>query len=316
MKRTTTTMVALVEDYLSVRRKMGFALGIAGDRLLAFGRFADQAGHSGPVTFELAVRWAQASPCHLRLTSAWRLQTLRPFLKYRSQFDPGTAIVPRSFFGSTHRRPVPHIYTEQEIAALLRATDHLVPTDGLRPATYRTLFGLLASTGLRISEALHLRPQDVDFAHGFLTVSETKFRKSRLVPLHPTTVAALKHYADFQQHRLGRQRTEVFFVSDRGKRLPYTTVCNTFVKLRQRLAWIGRGGYALPRIHDIRHTFITRCLLDSYHRNQLPDHVIDTLSTYVGHAKVTDTYWYVSATPEIMAVAAKRFAGFIDGGTQ
>jgi integrase len=241
---------------------------------------------------------------------------LRPFLKYRSQFDPGTAIVPRSFFGSTHRRPVPHIYTEQEIAALLRATDHLVPTDGLRPATYRTLFGLLASTGLRISEALHLRPQDVDFAHGFLTVSETKFRKSRLVPLHPTTVAALKHYADFQQHRLGRQRTEVFFVSDRGKRLPYTTVCNTFVKLRQRLAWIGRGGYALPRIHDIRHTFITRCLLDSYHRNQLPDHVIDTLSTYVGHAKVTDTYWYVSATPEIMAVAAKRFAGFIDGGTQ
>ncbi len=315
MKRTTT-MVSLVEDYLTVRRKMGFALGIAGDRLLAFGRFADQAGHSGPVTFDLAVRWAQASPCPSRLTSAWRLQTLRPFLKYRSQFDPGTAIVPRGFFGSTHRRPVPHIYTEQEIADLLRAADDLAPTNGLRPATYRTLFGLLASTGLRISEALHLRPQDVNLARGFLTVSETKFRKSRLVPLHPTTVAALKLYADFQQHKLGGHGTEVFFVSDRGKRLPYPTVCNTFVKLRQRLAWIGRGGYALPRIHDIRHTFITRCLLDSYHRDQLPDHVIDTLSTYVGHAKVTDTYWYVSATPEIMAVAAKRFAAFIDGGAQ
>ena len=241
---------------------------------------------------------------------------MRPFLKYRSQFDLGTAIVPRGFFGSTHRQPVPHIYTEQEIADLLRAADDLAPTNGLRPVTYRTLFGLLASTGLRISEALHLRPHDVNLARGFLTVSETKFRKSRLVPLHPTTVAALKLYADFQQHKLGRQRTEVFFVSDRGKRLPYPTVCNTFVKLRQRLAWIGRGGYALPRIHDIRHTFITRCLLDSYHRDQLPDHVIDTLSTYVGHAKVTDTYWYVSATPEIMAVAAKRFAAFIDGGAQ
>ena len=316
MKRTKTTMVSLVEDYLAVRREMGFALDIAGYRLLAFGRFADQAGHSGPVTFELAVGWAQALPCRSRLTSAWRLQTLRPFLKYRSQFDPGTAIVPRGFFGSTHRRLVPHIYTEQEIVALLQATDHLVPTKGLRPATYRTLFGLLASTGLRISEALHLRPQEVDFAHGILTVSQTKFRKSRLVPLHPTTVAALKQYADFQKRKFGEHGTETFFVSDRCKPLPYTTVCNTFVYLRRNLAWIGRGGYALPRIHDIRHTFITRSLLDSYHRNQSPDHVVDTLSTYVGHAKVTDTYWYVSATPEIMAVAASRFEGFIDGGRQ
>ena len=316
MKRTKTTMVSLVEDYLAVRREMGFALDIAGYRLLAFGRFADQAGHSGPVTFELAVGWAQALPCRSRLTSAWRLQTLRPFLKYRSQFDPGTAIVPRGFFGSTHRRLVPHIYTEQEIVALLQATDHLVPTKGLRPATYRTLFGLLASTGLRISEALHLRPQEVDFAHGLLTVSQTKFRKSRLVPLHPTTVAALKQYADVQKRKFGEQGTESFFVSDRCKPLPYTTVCNTFAYLRRNLAWIGRGGYALPRIHDIRHTFITRSLLDSYHRNQSPDHVVDTLSTYVGHAKVTDTYWYVSATPEIMAVAASRFEGFIDGGRQ
>jgi integrase len=316
MKRTKTTMVSLVEDYLAVRREMGFALDIAGYRLLAFGRFADQAGHSGSVTFELAMRWAQALPCRSRLTSAWRLQTLRPFLKYRSQFDPGTAIVPRGFFGSTHRRLVPHIYTEQEIVALLQATDHLVPTKGLRPATYRTLFGLLASTGLRISEALHLRPQEVDFAHGILTVSQTKFRKSRLVPLHPTTVAALKQYADFQKRQFGEHGTETFFVSDRCKPLPYTTVCNTFVYLRRNLAWIGRGGYALPRIHDIRHTFITRSLLDSYHRNQSPDHVVDTLSTYVGHAKVTDTYWYVSATPEIMAVAASRFEGFIDGGRQ
>jgi integrase len=309
-------MVSLVEDYLAVRRQMGFALDIAGDRLLGFGRFADQAGHSGSVTFELAVRWAQALPCRSRLTSAWRLQTLRPFLKYRSQFDPGTAIVPRGFFGSTHRRLVPHIYTEQEIVALLQATDRLVPTKGLRPATYRTLFGLLASTGLRISEALHLRPQEVDFAHGLLTVSQTKFRKSRLVPLHPTTVAALKQYADVQKRKFGGQETETFFVSDRCKPLPYTTVCNTFVYLRRSLAWIGRGGYALPRIQDIRHTFITRSLLDSYHRNQSPDHVVDTLSTYVGHAKVTDTYWYVSATPEIMAVAASRFEGFIDGGRQ
>jgi len=316
MKRTKTTMVSLVEDYLRVRRETGFALEIAGYRLLAFGRFADQAGHSGPVTFELAVRWAQALPCRSRLTSAWKLQILRPFLKYRSQFDPGTAIAPRGFFGSTHRRLVPHIYTKQEIVALLQAADHLVPTKGIRPATYRTLFGLLASTGLRISEALHLRPQELDFAYGILTVSQTKFRKSRLVPLHPTTVAALKRYVDFKKGKFGGHGTETFFVSDRCKPLPYPTVCNTFAYLRRNLAWIGRGGYALPRIHDIRHTFITRSLLDSYRRNKSPDHIVDTLSTYVGHAKVTDTYWYVSATPEIMAVAAKRFAKLVEGGAR
>jgi integrase len=310
----TTTMVSLVEDYLASRRQLGFALKIPGEQLLAFARFTDKAGHRGPITYELAVRWAQASKRHTRLTYAHRIQTLRPFLKYRSQFDPGTAILPQSPFGSTHRRLVPHIYTDDEITALLQATNNLLPADGLRPMTYRTLFGLLTATGLRISEVLHLQPQDVDFVHGLLTVRQTKFRKSRLVPLHPTTVAALKHYAEVQQHKLGRQKTEAFFVSDRGKPLPYSTVCSTFVKLRLRLDWIGRGGYALPRIHDIRHTFISRSLLDSYHRNQLPDQVVDTLSTYVGHAKVTDTYWYVSATPELMAVAAQRFAGFIEGG--
>ena len=181
MKRTST-MVSLVEDYLTVRRQLGFALEIAGEQLLAFARFADKAGHRGPVTFDLAVRWAQASPCPALLTSARRFEVLRPFLTYRSQFDARTVIVPRNFFGPPHRRLVPHIYTEQEIAALLQATDDLLPTDGLRPMTYRTLFGLLAATGLRISEALHLQPQDVDLVHGILTVRQTKFRKSRLVP--------------------------------------------------------------------------------------------------------------------------------------
>ena len=251
MKRSAT-MVSLVKEYLLVRRRMGFDLSIPGERLLAFGRFADQAGHSGPVTFDLAVAWAQSPPCLSRLTSAWRLQILRPFLKYRAQFDVGTVIPPRGFFGSTHRRLVPHIYTEQEIAALLQAAGDLTPALGLRPATYRTLFGLLAATGLRISEALHLRPEDVDLSRGLLTVRRTKFRKSRLIPLHPTVVAALKRYAEIRRIKLGQRQPVAFFVSDRGKPLPYTTVVNTFVCLRRRLAWRGRGGYALPRIHDLR----------------------------------------------------------------
>jgi integrase len=172
----------------------------------------------------------------------------------------------------------------------------------------------LAATGLRISEALHLLPQDVDLVQGMLLVHQTKFRKSRLVPLHSTTVAALKRYVEAQQRKLGGQKADAFFVSDRGKPLPTRTVHGTFENLRARLVWIARGGHAAPRIHDLRHTFICRSLLDSYHRNQLPDHIVDTLSTYVGHAKVTDTYWYVSATPELMAFGAQRFARFVKGG--
>ena len=310
------TMVSLVEDYLAARRQMGFALRIAGGQLLAFGRFADQGGHCGPVTLDLAVRWAQSSRRDTPLTWARRLEVLRPFAKYRSQFDAGAAIFPTTFFGPAHRRLVPHIYTEQEIVALLKATDNLLPAGGLRPLTYRTLFGLLAAAGLRISEALHLKPQDVDLEHELLTVRQTKFRKSRLVPLDSTVVAALARYAGARHRKLSGQTVDAFFVSDRGKPLPNRTVHSTFEKLRARLEWVARGGHASPRIHDLRHSYICHALLRSYQQRKPINNVIDAISTYVGHAKVSDTYWYVTATPELMAVAAQRFSQFAEGGTR
>jgi len=314
--KPTATMVSLAEDYLAARRQMGFSLKPSGGQLLGFARFADKRGHRGPVTFDLAVQWVQSAALHTPLTWARRLEVLRPFLKYRSQFDAGTAIVPRGYFGSAHRRLVPHIYSEQEIVALIKATDNLQPADGLRPRTYRTLFGLLAATGLRISEAIHLQTQDVDWVHGILTVRQTKFCKSRLVPLHITALVELKRYVEAQERQLGLQKDDAFFVSDTGKALHYRTVLNTFEVLRTRLGWIARGGHASPRIHDIRHTFICRSLLESYRRNQSPDHIMDALSTYVGHVKVSDTYWYLTATPELMAVAAERFAHFVEGGVR
>jgi integrase len=310
------TMVALVKDYLAARRQMGFALEIAGNQLLAFARFADEAGHRGPITADLAVCWAQSSQRNTALTWVRRLEVLRPFIKYRSQFDAGTPIVPRGFFGPAHRRLVPHIYTEQEIVALLTATNELLPVEGLRPLTYRTLFGLLAATGLRISEALQLKPQDVDLEHELLTVRETKFRKSRLVPLHSTTVVALRRYAEIRQRKLGASNAEAFFVSDRGKPLSDRTVHSTFEKLRERMGWVARGGHPAPRIHDLRHSYICHSLLRSYSQNQPIDNVIDALSTYVGHAKVSDTYWYITATPELMAIAAQRFEQFAEEGAR
>lgn len=307
------TMVSRVEDYLAARRHMGFDLRIAGQQLLAFARFADQAGHQGPVTIDVAVRWAQRGTRGTRLTWARRLEVLRPFTTYRSQFDAGTELVPPRFFGAAHRRLVPHIYTEQEIVSLIHAADQLRPRDGLRPLTYHTLFGLLAATGLRISEALHLKPRDVDVEQELLTVHQTKFRKSRLIPLHPTTATALREYVKARERTLG-VKVEAFFVSDRGKPLVYRTVHDTFETLRRRLGWVARGSHVAPRIHDIRHTYVCRALLRSYRQHQPIDQVIDALSTYVGHAKVSDTYWYVTAIPELMAIAAQRFALAAEGG--
>lgn len=314
--KQASTMVSLIESYLAARRQMGFALEIAGKQLLAFGRFADESGHRGSLTAELIVRWAQNLGQARPLTSARRLEVLRPFAKYRSQFDSRTEMVPRNFFGPAHRRLVPHIYTGHEIRDLLKATDNLLPVGGLRPLTYRTLFGLIAATGLRISEALHLKPQDVDLDQELLTVRETKFRKSRLVPLHSTTAAALRRYAEVRQNKIGRQTFTAFFVSDGGEPLPDRTVHSTFEKLRARLGWAARGGHSAPRIHDLRHSFICTVLLRSYRQNQPIDNIIDALSTYVGHAKVSDTYWYVTAIPELMAIAAQRFAQFAAGGAR
>jgi integrase len=315
MKQAPTT-VSLVEDYLAARRKMGHALESQGKQLLAFGRFADAAGHRGPVTVDLMIRWAKDARNATRLAWARRLGMLRPFTQYRRQFDAGTETPPDGFFGPSRRWLTPHIYQEQEVVALLEATDKLRPA-GIHPLTYRTLFGLLAATGMRVSEARHLKPEDMDLDHNILTVRETKFRKSRLVPLHPSTVAALKRYADARQQRFGGRQLKAFFVSNQhGTPLNESTVQQTFQKLRSRLSWIARGGHARPRIHDLRHTFICHTLLRIYRKGQSIDKMIDALSTYVGHTKVSHTYWYLTATPELMAVAAQRFSAFAEGGAR
>ena len=301
------TMVARVENYLIARRQMGFALDIAGCQLLAFARFADTTGYCGPVTLDLAVRWARSASRPTALTMARRIEVLRPFAKYQAQFESRTELLPSRYFGPAHRRLVPHIYSEQEIASLLQGAGQLAPVGGLRPLTYRTIFGLLAATGLRVSEARLLKVEDVDCRRLLLTVRQTKFRKSRLVPLDPTVVTALDRYASTRGRLFGRAKLDAFFVSDRGTPLADRTIHHNFEQLRRELGWTARGGHPSPRIHDLRHTFICRTLLRSYQQNQRIDQMIDALSTYVGHAKVSDTYWYITAVPELMAAAAHRF---------
>jgi len=302
--------VALVEDYLTMRRSLGFAIHVEGQELIRFARFAEQAGHRGPLTTNLAVRWARLPSAASPIYWARRLDVVRRFAKYRLLFDRSTEVPPPGLLGPSYRRPTPHIYSSLEIAALLEAASKLGPVRGLRPWTYETLFGLLASTGLRISEALRLRRTDVDLEHGVITGVETKFHKSRLVPLHPSTMRALRRYAA-RRDRYHRQRAHVpaFFVTERGTELKYWRTMMTFHSLRTHLGWVVDGRKP-PRIHDLRHSFAVARLLRWYDEGDNVDQRIADLATYLGHVKVSDTYWYLTAIPALLAASARRFEGY------
>jgi integrase len=180
----------------------------------------------------------------------------------------------------------------------------------LRPATYVAYFSLLASTGLRLSEARRLTTDDADLVNGILTIRETKFRKSRLVPLHPSTTEALASYADRRNGCRAAPRSEYFFRTERSPRLQRHAVEKTFAGIRQRLGWAGHGRTRQPRIHDLRHTFVTRRLLRWCQDGADVDRKILALATYLGHAKVTDTYWYCTAVPELLGSTSQRFERF------
>ena len=303
-----------VEEYLAFRRSMGFDLRGEGYQLHAFARFVTEKGHTGPLPTSLLLQWVQSAKTAGPVTAARRVEVLRPFLRYCRQFDAACPMLPLDLCGPGHRRIAPHIYTQAEIAGLLNIAGKLKP-NGLRPLTYVTLFGLLAATGMRVSEALQMDQADLNFKQSILTVRNTKFKKSRLIPIHPSTVRALTHYANATADIQRQPGVKTFFLTAAGRSLPKRTVHHTFDGLRQRLGWLARGGHPQPRIHDLRHTFICRALLRGQHENQV-DHVADSIATYVGHAKVSDTYWYVSAMPELMDIASARFSRFSSGGSR
>lgn len=307
---TPSTMRAAVDEYLAVRRKLGFALRVEGEELGRFARFADEAGHTGPITTEIAVRWATLPADASRLYHARRLDLVRRLSRYRAAFEPATEIPPEGLLGPSYGRREPHIYWDSEISALLSLASQLGPPGGLRPCTYATLFGLLACTGLRISEALALARSHVDLDAGVITVAAGKFRRARLVPVHPTTVQELRVYSDHRDGYCRTPRSAAFFLSECGTSLKYRKVLGTFWSLRRQLGWAAGRGARPPRIHDLRHTLVVRRLLRWYEDGSDLDRKVAALSTYVGHVKVSNTYWYLTAIPELLAVGAARFEQF------
>jgi integrase len=305
-------MQAAVERYLEDRRRLGFALTAPATELARFARYADAREHRGPLTQELMLGWARE---HVHRTSdvtaARRLEIVLPFATYYRQFEPGTEIPPKGILGRGHRRLAPHIYTDQEIIQLLDAAGRLSLTWPLRALTYRSLFGVIAAAGLRLSEALRLTLGDIDLQAGALTVRQTKFHKSRCLPLHPSTVRELELYRQARDRCQSTEDRAPFFVSHDGGHLPTRTVENVFRRLQTGLGWRARGDHPYPRIHDLRHTMAVRRLQRWRESGQSIDHAMFWLCTYLGHAKISDTYWYLSGIPELMDTIGARFERFV-----
>ena len=291
-------------DYLSLRRSLGFKLERPGQLLEDFTGYLDAAG-APTVTTELALAWATAPA---DADPAWwraRLAATRPFARYLAAFIPGTEVPPAGLLpGPASRRAVPYLYSPAAIGALITAAAAIRAP--LRAATYQALIGLLAVTGMRAGETIRLDRPDVDLRAGLLTIGESKFGKSRQLPLHATTVAALAGYATLRDQRHPRPATAAFFLSLTGTRLIYKNVHFTYHRLTQAAGLSPRSPQCRPRIHDLRHSFAVTTLLRWYQDGDDVAARLPLLSAWLGHADPASTYWYLTGTPELLALAATR----------
>ena len=294
-----------LNEYLAVRRALGFKLAATGAHLH---RFVDFAEHEGAetVSTDLALRWATqcagAQPAHW----AKRLGMVRRFAQYLLARDSRTEVPPLDLLPARVKRVLPYLYNDQEIMRLLEAAGQLPSATGLRAHTYATLFALYVVTGMRISEALQLDRDDVDLAAGVLTVRDTKFGKSRHLPIHPATQQALHDYSKRRDHLCPHPPAPSFFVAERGTRLTTGTVRWTFVKLSHQIGLRGADDRRGPRLHDFRHRFAVNTLIQWYRSGQDVERRLPELATYLGHVRIADTYWYLTAVPELLSLAALR----------
>lgn len=311
------TLQDALPQYVSLRRALGTKLQEPARTLVDFVNFMEHE-KAAFITTELALHWAMKPQGVQRATWGRRLSMVRKFAAWLSTIDSRTEVPPRRLLPDRQRRKPPHIYSDREIEQLMAEAARLPSSSGLRPITYKTLIGLLASTGLRPQEALALNKADVDLETGILSIRQTKFGKSRFVPVDDSTRRALARYAK-QRDRLDRRRaTEAFLVSERGQRLAPCSTRRTFaalscaIGLREtaRKTRSGRG----PRLQDFRHSFVTRRLINWYRAGCDVERELPKLATYVGHADPAHTYWYIQAVPELLQLAAERLDGRWPGG--
>lgn len=294
-----TALAAHAADYLRLRRALGFKLTGYDDPLSSFVTYVDTAG-AGTVTAELAEAWAWLPDGIKPITASFRISWVRGFARYLHAIDPAHEVPPPGLLAVPRRRPAPYLYSPEQVLRVLAAARRLRPS--LHAATYETLFGLLAATGMRVGEALTLDRRDVALVDGMLTIRHAKFNRIRLVPLHPSTTDALRRYALARDQLCPHPATGRFFHT--GRVIQRWDAERVFRQITTQLGL--RTDTAHPRIHDFRHTFAVRTLID-WQRDGADVHaMLPVLSTYLGHVEPKNTYWYLSATPELMQLAAAR----------
>lgn len=294
-----------LQEYLTIRRQLGFKLRDEGSILPKFVLFLQQEG-AFFITRDLALRWAMQPKDVLPAHWARRLSMVRRFAQYQCAADPRTEVPPQGLLPHRYHRKAPYVYKDEDIKRLVEVARKLPSKKGLRPHTYSTLFGLLAVTGMRVNEAISLQRKDVDLMQGILTIVQTKFGKSRLLPLHLSTQRALQKYEGKRNRICPHPHDANFFLSDYSTRLTGWIVRHTFIKLSRQIGLRGPLDSHGPRLHDFRHAFAVRTLLNWYREDIDVEQQIPKLATYLGHTHVNDTYWYLSAIPELMQLAIKR----------
>jgi len=305
-----STLRDALRKYLELRRSLGFKLQSNEYVLRSFVVFAEREGASH-ITTALALRWTKESPQVQPATWAGRLCTIRLFAIWLSATDRRTEVPPAGILPHRYRRQRPYIYTDVEIDKIVGAASRLHSRRGVRGRTFSTIYGLLSVTGMRLSEPLAFDREDVDLQEGILKVQESKCGKSRLVPLHNSTRLALIDYARYRDRVFPRPTTAAFFVSERGWRVTNWATEYNFARISCQIGLRAparrRFGHGHgPRLHDLRHRFAVCVILDWYRRGIDVERELPKLTTYLGHAHINDTYWYIEAVPELLELAAKR----------
>lgn len=299
MKPLTTSL----NEYIEIRRALGHQLKKSEQYLKKFIKYLKKKGRQY-ITVQLAVEWATLPQNVKRACWSQRLSIVRLFAQYRMAEDRRTEVPPLYLLSQQPNRVTPHIYSEKEIRQLLQACQSL-QSGGLRHHTYFTFFGLMAVTGCRISELISLNRDDVDVKNNWITIHNSKFNKSRLLPLHETTVQQLKKYSKIRDQFTVRD-VSAFFLSNQGRRITEWSARYAFIQLSKQTGLRDPADSNGPRIHDIRHSFAVKTLLNWYRNGIDINEKIALLSTYLGHKKSTDTYWYITGTPELLAKATNR----------
>ncbi|MEN3124041.1 tyrosine-type recombinase/integrase [Janibacter sp. LM] len=293
-----------VDDYLRLRRSLGYKL-VEHERFL--NQYVDylEEIHASTITAENAVTWAKSPTGVNPRWHGARLSAVRGFATWAQAFDPGIQVPPTGLLPMRPTRAAPYLYSQDQIRALMNAAAGLTPQ--MRSATFQTLIGLLAVTGMRAGEATRAEVTDLDLDAGTLTVRGTKFGKTRLLPLHATVVDELRGYLTLRNDA-ALPGTTALLISTTGTRLTYDNACKVFQKLTARAGIVSRSSACRPRMTDLRHSFAVNTLLDAYRAGADVGERLPVLSTYLGHTEPANTYWYLHAAPELMALAAERLA--------